>query len=266
MTPHGLTRAAHAEWTKLRTERNSLGLVLAIVVGTVGLSLGVMAALRAGPCPAEGCVQDVPKLSLTGITLGQAVVVVLAVLVMSGEYGTGMIRSTLAAVPDRSAVLVAKALVLSGVILAAGAVVVLGSLLAGRLILPGHGYSQAHGYAPLSLADAGTLRAAAGSVLYLVLIALLSLGVATVVRDAGAASGIILGLLYLVPVLSQVIQDPHWRRQLQQVAPMPAGLAVQATVNLADLPISPWRGLAVLAGWAAAALIIGWLRLRFRDA
>ena len=110
------------------------------------------------------------------------------------------------------------------------------------------------------------LRAAAGSVLYLALIALLSLGAATAVRDSAAAIGIVLGLLYLFPIVAAVVSDPHVQRHLQQLAPMTAGLDIQATTGLRSLPISPWAGLGVLAAWAAAALLAGGLLLRLRDA
>ena len=120
--------------------------------------------------------------------------------------------------------------------LVAGTVAVLGSLLAGRLILPGHGFTAAHGYPPLSLADGPTLRAAAGSVLYLALVALLSLGLATVVRDPRPPSAIVLALLYLFPILAGVVSDPTWQRRLHQAGPSEAGLAIQATTGLHDLP------------------------------
>ena len=172
----------------------------------------------------------------------------------------------LAAMPRRTAVLAAKAAVVTGLTLAAGAVAVLGSVLAGRLILPGHGLTPARGYPALSLADAPVLRAAAGSVLYLALIALLSLGLATAVRDSAVAIGAVLGLLYLFPILSQVVSAPDWQRHLEQIGPMSAGLEIQASTGLRSLPISPWAGLGVLAAWAAAALLAGGLLLSMRDA
>jgi ABC-2 type transport system permease protein len=104
------------------------------------------------------------------------------------------------------------------------------------------------------------------SVLYLVLIALFSLGVATAVRDSGTSIGVVLGLPYIAPVVSQTIGDPHWQRLLRQIAPMSAGLTTQATTDLRGLPIGPWAGLGVTAGWAAAALSAGGLLLRRRDA
>jgi ABC-2 type transport system permease protein len=253
----------HAEWTKLRTAPGTSWLLLAAIALTVAVSAAATAAIT---CPSGDCAVDPAKLSLTGVNLGQALVAVLAVLAVSSEYSTGMIRITLAAIPRRCTVLAAKAAILSSVVLAAGTVAVLASVLAGRLILPGNGFTTAHGYPPLSLADGPTLRAAAGSILYLALIALLSLGTATAVRDSATAIGIVLGLLYLFPIIAQVVSDPHWQRHLQQIGPMTAGLAIQTTTNLHSPPIGPWAGLGVLAAWAGAALITGGLLLRLRGA
>ncbi len=258
-----LREAVHAEWTKLRTVPSTRWLLLTAIALTAGAS-----ALAAGvvKCPAS-CGEDTTKLSLTGILLGQAAVAVLAVLVITGEYSSGMIRITLTAVPRRATALAAKATVLTAVVLAAGAVAVLGSVLAGRYILPGNGFTNAHGFLVLSLRDGPTLRAAAGSVLYLVLIALLSLGLATALRDSGASIAVVLGLLYIVPVLTDLgTLDPAWEHRLQRYGPMTAGLAIQATKRLKTLPIGPWQGLGVLAAWAAAALLAGGLLLRLRDA
>jgi ABC-2 type transport system permease protein len=258
-----LREALRAEWTKLRTAPGTSWLLLAVIALTVVVSAGAAAAVR---CPTAGCAVDPTKVSLTGIQLGQAVVAILAVLAISGEYSTGMIGVTLTAMPRRPTVLAAKAAIISSLALAAGTVAVLVSVLAGRLILPGHGFTPAHGYPLLSLADGPVLRAAAGSVLYLALVALLSLGVATAMRDSAAAIGVVLGLLYLFPIMAQVVSDPHWQRHLQQLGPMTAGLAVQATTHLRSLPIGPWAGLGVLAAWATAALLAGGLLLRLRDA
>jgi ABC-2 type transport system permease protein len=260
----GMRDALHAEWTKLRTVAGPAWLLAGTVAATVAVSAAATAAARCPPGTA--CPVDTTKLSLTGIEFGQAVVAILAVLVISSEFSTGMIRITLAAMPHRSAVLAAKAVILAGLALAAGAIAVGGSLLAGRVILPGHGFTAARGFPLLSLADGPTLRAAAGSVLYLVLIALLSLGIATVIRDSAAAIGVVLGLLYLSPIILGVVTDPVWSHRLERYAPMSAGLFIQNTVGLRSLPISPWGGLGVLAAWAAAALLAGGVFLRWRDA
>jgi ABC-2 type transport system permease protein len=258
-----LREALHAEWTKLRTMPGTGWLLLAVVALTVALGIVADAATR---CPSGGCQVDPAKTSLTGIYLSQAVVAILAVLAISGEYGTGMIRVTFTAVPRRTTVLAAKATVVTGLVLTAGAVAVLGSVLAGRLILPGHGFTAARGYPVLSPGDGLVLRAAGGTVLYLALIGLLSLGVAACVRDSAVAIGVVLGLLYLIPIIATVAGSSGWHRHLQQLAPMTAGLAIEATTGLRSLPISPWAGLGVLAAWAAAALLAGGLLLRLRDA
>jgi ABC-2 type transport system permease protein len=261
--PASMREALHAEWTKLRTVPDTSWLLLGTIALTTAVSAAAAAAVK---CHSAGCNLDPAKISLTGIDLGQAVVAILAVLAISGEYSTGMIRVSLAAMPRRCTVLAAKAVVVTGLVLAAGTITVLGSVLAGRLILPGNGLTPTHGYPPLSLAEGPVLRAAAGSVLYLALIALLSLGAATAVRNSATAIGIVLGLLYLFPIIAAVVTDPHWQRHLQQIGPMSAGLAIQTTTGVNHAPIGPWAGLGVLAAWAAAALLAGGLLLRLRDA
>jgi ABC-2 type transport system permease protein len=249
----GLRGALRAEWTKLWTATGTGWLLLATVLLTAGV--GAAASATAGPLP-----EDPTRLSLTGVDFGQAVVAVLAVLLVGNEYSSGMIRVSLAAVPRRWSVLVAKAAVLTVVVLPAAVFGVLGCVVAGRVLLPGPGIT-------LPPATGGlVLRAAVGSVLYVLLIALLSLGTAVAVRDSAAAIGLVLGVLYVLPILTQVVTSYHWRRHLEQLAPMSAGLAVQATTGLRALPIGPWAGLGVLAGWAALALLAGWLLLGHRDA
>ena len=170
--------AVRAEWTKLRTVPSPGWLLAAIVVLTVGLS---SAAVAATTCPADSCGIDATKLTLTGVVLGQAVVAMFAVLVIGTEYSTGTIRATVTAMPRRGILLVAKALTATVPVMLASGLAVLGSLVAGWLIRPGHGLP------PVSLGDGPTLRAAVGSVLYLALIGLLSLGIATAVRSSAAA-------------------------------------------------------------------------------
>jgi ABC-2 type transport system permease protein len=264
----GLPDALHAEWTKLRTLASTWWLLLAAVALTIVAGAAVAAAVQCHPlgCAPAQTGADPAKISLAGVDLGQVVVALLAVLVVGGEYGTGMIRVTLAATPRRLTMLAAKAVVVTGWAVAAGAVAVLGSVLAGRLILPGRGLSAANGYVPVSLGNGPDLRAAVGSVLYLALIALLALGVTTAVRDSAAGIGLVLGLLYLFPIVSAVIPDQVLSRHLEQIAPMTAGLYIQATTGLQSLPLTPWQGLGVLALWALGTLILGAVVLRLRDA
>jgi ABC-2 type transport system permease protein len=264
----GLPDALHAEWTKLRTLSSTYWLLLAAAALTIGVGAAVAAAVHCLPtgCTSARTGADPAKISLAGVDLGQVIVALLAVGAVGGEYGTGMIRVTLAATPRRLVMLAAKAVVVTGWAVAAGAVAVLGSVLAGRLILPGRGLSAVNGYVPVSLGNGPDLRAATGSVLYLALIALLSLGVTTAVRDSAVGIGLVLGVLYLFPIVSNVIPDHVLARHLEQIAPMTAGMYIQATTDLRSLPLTPWQGLGVLAAWAAGALLAGGLLLCLRDA
>jgi len=259
-----LTDALHAEWTKLRTVSGPSWLLLATVVLTVAVSTAAVGATR---CPAGlQCPVDTTKLSLTGVQFGQAVVAILAVLAICNEYSTGMIRVTFAALPRRWTVLAAKATIIAGLVLAAGAVAALGSVLAGQLILPGHGFTAARGFHSISLGYGPTLRAAGGSVLYFALIALLSLGIAAIVRDSAVSIGAVLAVLYIFPLVLAFVTNTHWQHRLERWAPTTAGLTIQDTTGLHSLAISPWDGLGVLAIWAGAALLAGGLALRLRDA
>jgi ABC-2 type transport system permease protein len=243
-----MTSTLRAEWTKARTLATTWWLLAGVIGATVAVGALATVSARHGSDP------DPVKTSLTGVYLGQAIVAVLGVLAISNEYATGMIHVTLAAMPRRISMLAAKAAVLTGLVLASGTAAILASVLVGRLILPGYTLNGA------------LLRAAAGSVLYFTLIALLSLGVATAVRDAAVGIGIVLSLLFLFPILAHYISDATWQHHLEQIAPMTAGLYIQAAVGLRSLPLPPWTGLGVLAAWSAAALLLGAIVLRHRDA
>ncbi|MEV0118366.1 ABC transporter permease [Streptomyces sp. NPDC050844] len=253
--------AVRAEWTKLRTLHSTWWLLLALIALTVLAGAASTASLTASDCPVPAdCHEDTVKLSLTGVWLGQGAVVVLAVLTMSGEYGTGTIRTTLTTEPLRLRILAAKAAVLCALTATASTVGVLGSLLAGRLLL------SADGFAAPTLAEGPTLRAAAGTVLYLTLTALIGLGAATALRDTATAVTSVLALFYAFPLLAGLLADPDWQENARRAAPATAGLAIQATIDLDRLPIGPWAGIAVLAGYAVAALVTGGVLLRVRDA
>ena len=175
-----MSDALRAEWTKLRTIAGTWWLMAGAVALTVAASAGIAASTHVSPGGSGGAGQDPTKLALIGVDLGQAVVAILAVLAVSEEYGAGMIRVTLAAMPRRGVMLGAKAVNIAGLALITGVPAVAGCLIAGRLLLPGAGLDPAHGYALVSIAHGPTLRAAFGSVLYLGLIALLGLGIGTV--------------------------------------------------------------------------------------
>ena len=256
-----LGQALHAEWTKFRTMAGQSWLLAGIVTLTVAVGV---AAASAAHCRSATCGIDPASVSFTGIYPGQAVAAVAGVLAIGNEYSTGMIKLSLTAMPRRLTWLFAKAAVITAPVLIASVLAVAGAALAGWLILPGHGFTPAHGYP--SLTTGTDLRAAVGTVLYLTLIALLSLGVAAAVRDSAATIGVVLGALYLFPITAAVVSNPTIARHLNQIGPLPAGLDAQATTGINTLPLTPWQGLGVVALWTAGALLLGALALKFRDA
>nr|WP_062332420.1 hypothetical protein [Herbidospora sakaeratensis] len=217
--------AIRAEWTKFRTLPGLPWLVVVLVVATVGVGA---AATALAPC----CDVLPSRISLAGVAVGQAAAVALAVGVMSGEYATGLILTSLLAVPDRGRLLAAKAL-LTGAATLAGALVAV----------------------PVSAAvgPGATPTAVIGSIVYLVLVSQFALGVAALVRDPAVAMGVTLGVLYGFPLVIRLVQDPGWQERLAWLSPMEAGLAVQGGLA----PIGPWAGLAVPGVYAAVALAAG---------
>lgn len=125
------------------------------------------------------------------------------------EYPSGMIRTTLAAMPSRGVVLASKGALVCALAVASGALGMLACLAAGRILLPLQGFTPGNGYALLSLSAPATLRAAGGSILYIGLIGLLGLGAGFAARNSAVAAGALLGLLYVFPALAAVVSDPR---------------------------------------------------------
>jgi ABC-2 type transport system permease protein len=263
-----MIRALRAEWTKLRSVPSTPWLALAAICCFVATGAAVLASLGSEPCSPvpPGCDEDTVALSLTGVYLAQAAVVVLAVLAVSPEYSFRTMRSTLSACPRRPVVLLAKVTVVLAIVLGAGTVGVLGAVGLGRLMLPLAGLTAEAGYPPLSLADGPTLRATAGTVLYLGLVAMLGLGLAFALRDTTFSLITVLGLLLALPMVAALVKDQVWRERMERFSPMTAGLAVRATKRLDALPIGPWQGLGLLAAYAGATVVIGAVLFRIRDA
>jgi len=255
--------AIRAEWAKTWSDPVTPWLLAGLVVLSAAVSAATIAAAR---CPAGvvgGCAQDPARISLTGVYVGQAVAALAGVLAIGTEYGTGMIRVTLTAIPRRDRLLVTKALVLAGPVLAAAAVALGAAMLAGVFVLPDHGFTAASGF---DLASASMWRAWGCAAVYLALVALLALGVTAVMRDSVAAIGVVLGILYLFPVVAKAVGDQAIARRLEQIGPLAANLDSQATTGLSGLPLTPWQGLGVVALWAAGALLLGGVSLWLRDA
>jgi ABC-2 type transport system permease protein len=142
---------------------------------------------------------------------------------------------------------------------------VLGALAAGRPLLIGHGFTADAGYPPLSPGDEPILRAAGGTVLYLMLVGLLCLGLGTALRHTPATLATVLSAFYVWPVVASLFTG-DWAKWISKYAPMNAGLSIQATERLDELLLGPWQGLGVLAAYAGAALLAGAILFEARDA
>ena len=132
--------------------------------------------------------------------------------------------------------------------------------------MPGNGFTAANGFTVLSLTDPETLRATVGSILYLALIGLLSLGMATLIRDSAVAVGVVLGMLYLFPILIQVVGDPDWKRRLEQIAPTMRASAFSRPSTCRASRSAPGWGWVSLRRGPPAAMVAAAVMLRWRDA
>jgi ABC-type transport system involved in multi-copper enzyme maturation permease subunit/regulation of enolase protein 1 (concanavalin A-like superfamily) len=206
---------------------------------------------------------DTVKESLVGVQIGLIAVVALSVLFMTSEFKTRTIRTTFTACPRRSRVLAAKAIVLAGTVFAVG---LAASIAAFFLAQP---FQRENGFAPPAyphpaLTDPTVLRAVVGTALFLAVLAVFSLGVATILRGTAGAIVLIFALLIVVPIVASVtsVAATTWVNRATPIA----GLAIQQTTTLTETAIGPWAGFSVLCGYAAAALgCAAWL-LRKRDA
>jgi ABC-2 type transport system permease protein len=264
-----------SEWIKFWSLRSTVWTLAATVVLMAAVSyLAVFFTAREAYDPATkpqdaailvALLHD-PSVVITGADLAKLVIAVLGVLVITGEYSTGMIRTTLSAVPKRLPALGAKALVLAVVTAATAAV---GVVLAWLVALP---TLHAHG-AALDLADAQTRRILLGGVLYLVAVSLLAFAIGAIVRFSAAALATVLGLLLVVEVLFRTIPADFFRN-VSPYLPGTAGhqlLVTQAAIDQARAASStpvldPWTGYAVMLAWVAALLVVAAVLLRRRDA
>ncbi|MCL2734946.1 MAG: hypothetical protein FWE15_33655 [Actinomycetia bacterium] len=265
-----MRRALHAEWTKLVSVPGQWWTLLAVTGVMAGAGALVAVTQRPPTCPpgGPGCsAPDTTALILSGAYLAQLAVLAVAVTVVSSEYHPRVILLTLAAQPGRGLVLAAKAVVGTAAVLATALLGVAGALVAGRQVLLARGFTGQGGRGPAALSDPAVLRAALGTVLYLGLVAVLSLGAAWILRYQAAAAGAVAALLYGPFLAARIIPMPdRVMHAVQDASPMSAGLSVQSLVpGAGTAPIGPWSGLAVLAGYAVAALGTGWILLVRRD-
>jgi ABC-2 type transport system permease protein len=243
-----------SEWLKFRTLRSTLLVLAAAVVGMVAFGAIIAFNTRnpAGVDP-EDLVASGP---LQGYYLGQLLMGALGVLVVSGEYSSGMIRASLAAVPKRVPVLIAKAVVFTvvvGVSMIAASVV---AFLVAQAVLSGHRPTS-------SLGDGSTLRVVVGTGIYLTLVGLLGSVLAWIVRSTPGALVATLAVILVVPILFELV-FPSWGQYIAAYLPTGAGQSFSTSLPVPHA-LSPWTGLAVMIGWVVAGLVAAAVVLRRKD-
>ncbi|GAA4837286.1 ABC transporter permease [Luteimicrobium xylanilyticum] len=250
-------RVLRSEFVKFRTLRSTVWTLAITIVVLVGLATLFAAIFRAnldniGSTGAEAATTPI----VTGVGFGQLVLAVLGALTITGEYSTGMIRSTFSAVPTRTPALVAKAVV---VVVSALVVTAIATAITVAVITPILSGSPI----ALDLSDPDVLRVVVGTPLYLAGIALLALALGILIRNsAGAIFGVIGLVLVINPILSGI--PVKWVNDWAQYLPSAAGQQL-LTVHPTNDP-APWPGLLVLFAWGVVLFGIGVFLAKKRDA
>ncbi len=268
----GFASAVRSEFTKIASLRSTYWTLLAMIVACVGIGalfsyghasqvLGATTAAAHRAALANARASALTG-SLFGLLIGQLVIAVLGALTISSEYSTGMIRTTLTALPRRGTIYSAKATVLAVVALVAGLAASFASFFTGQLILSGV-------HASVGLSQPGVLRAVIGAGLFLAVCGLLSFGLGGILRHTAGAITAAIGLLFVTWILSQFLPGPPsgWLGQadIDKWIPFNAGGAIWEHASGLNM-FSPWTGFAVFCGYAAVAMAAGLALFLRRDA
>ncbi|MGH9077198.1 MAG: ABC transporter permease subunit [Acidimicrobiales bacterium] len=251
-----------SEWTKIRTVRSTYFALGAAILLSVGL--GALIGLAVGNHYQNngrfrgGDIFDPTSVSFYGMSFGQLAIAVLGVLVVTSEYATGMIRTTLQAMPRRGWVLAAKAGVFAAVALVVGEVLAFAAFLVVQPILHGQGAPSATLGQPL------VLRAVFGAGLYLTGTGLLALGLGALVRHTAGAITVVVAVFFVLPGVSNALPTSI-QQWVQEFLPTDAGQQVASVVRGAHT-LPAWAGLGVLCAYAAVVLGIAYVLLQRRDA
>ncbi|MFE0171241.1 ABC transporter permease subunit [Streptomyces sp. NPDC059002] len=251
---YGFGHAARMEWIKLRSLRSTFWSLLLVVAGMVAIGVVTMANTKA-PSAAKAATFDPTNNVLAGVAVGQLLIGVLGVLVVTGEYASGSIRATLTAIPDRRLVLTAKATVYGGISLMVGEVVGFVTFFAGRAAL-GDGVPRP------GLGDPGVLRALLLSGAYLGMIGLIGIGVGAITRHTASAIAVLVGVTFVLPAVLGGISGTVVAKFFPT---MIAANSLAVAKPVSDM-LSPWVGFAVMCLYTAAVLAVGGRLLARRDA
>jgi ABC-type transport system involved in multi-copper enzyme maturation permease subunit len=260
----GLPGSLGSEWTKIRSVRSTLWSLAAMAGVAIGLNalINYLSIDRRWANISPNNQADIIRHPLEQILAGpmsiaQFAVAVLGVMVISSEYATGMIRSTLQSQPRRLTMVGAKLAVLGALMFVVGEVVSFGAFFVGKLVIAPH--------VPVNLGDPGVLRAVFGAGLYLTVLALFSFAFGLILRHTAGAITAVLGLMLVISQLTGLLPD-SWGRHVNAWMPTNAGrLILEQQVDPKEL-LTAWQGLAVFAGWTVLLLLFGVYLLRRRDA
>jgi ABC-2 type transport system permease protein len=263
----GAPQALRSEWVKLRTVRSTAwSLLLLVGISILFTSLLTSGSSTEGGSPGHGGDNDIVLDSLAGIWFGAIAAAVLAVLVITSEYSTRMIRTTLAANPRRRTVLAAKTAVVGAVILTVGLATSAACFQIGQGFLRGNGFNYEGGYPAVTLADGEALRAVLCTGAFLGLLAVFSLGVGAILRHTAGAITVVLAVL-LAPVIALDFLPENIADWVEKFCLMGGGLAMQQTVERPDnIPLSPGEGFLVVVAYAVIPLLLALWLIGRRDA
>ena len=260
----GFGGTVHSEFTKIRSVRSTYWTLLMLLAVSVGIGAAISAVSASGwsnTPPADRTPLDATQLSIAALLiLGQLVIVVLGALVLTAEYSTGMIRTSLIAMPRRIVLYVAKAVVFAAVALVVSLVTAFIAFFLGQSLL-------ASTHQSATLAGPDVLRALIGSALYITLCGLFAFAAAAIIRNTAATITAIIGLLFVIPVLVNLLP---WHNDLVRWLPSSAARAISVTVWNSGPQnshlFSPWGQFAVFAVYTAVLLAVGGILFRKRDA
>lgn len=251
-------RVLRSEWTKLRSLPSaawSLSSAVVLIVG-FGALCAMVRVTRPPARPADLASFDPTSISLTGVHLAQLAIGVLGVLLITGEYATGTVRTSYTAVPRRLPVLWGKAVVFALTTLALCVPATFAAFLVGQWVL-----SREH--LDTTLSQPGTARAVLGAALYLTAAGLLGLGLGALLRNTAGAIASLFGVLFALQILVGLLPET-WSNQIYKFLPVPAGVAI-TYVRPDHSSLGPWTGFGLFCLYTAVLLGLAAWQLRRRD-
>jgi ABC-2 type transport system permease protein len=255
----GFGGALRSELTKIRSVRSTYWTLLALVLVTVGIGALASGGAASHAGEIDRASFDPTQQSLAGLYVGQLIIAVLGALVITSEYSTGMIRTSLSVQPRRGTLFAAKALVFAGVALITGLVACFASFFVGQALMSGQ-------HLDATLSQPHVLRAVLGGALFLAVCGMLAFGLGAILRHTAAAITAAIALLFVVSILVNFLPQ-SWQQNVDKWMPAIAGSQIWATkVSAGAHEFSAWAGFGVFAAYAVIAIAAGLVLFRRRDA